>query len=271
MLVVYQQLVTYFYGPPPTVSPPEVEKSKPETGEPRQDTTVAPPSVARATPDPAVASVPGKEVSVETENYTAVFTSAGARLKSFKFKKYRSSVDEKSPPFEMVRNIPGVPLPLGVRWQAASPVDDSDIIYSVQGNDLKLAGDSTKSFTFFGATYPIQMERSVKGAEGGAPSPEILLTDQSDHSVPNHDAPFEGFIALVDNKIRREAPAEVAKGHEFTGDVSWAGFGHTYFFFALLPENGAQHKVSVRHAGEALIGAIGGQHGTLRYTVFIGP
>ena len=287
VLVVYQQVVTYFYGPPPTVSAPEVEKNKPETAEPRENSTPIPPTVAPPTSEAAVAAVSAKEITVETENYRAVFTTAGARLKSFKFKKYRSSVDEKSPPFEMIRNVPGVPLPLGVRWQAASPVDDSDVIYSVQGDDLNLAGDSkgtvvfrgqtkngaviTKSFTFSGATYPIQMEVSVKAADGATPSPEILLADQSDHSAPNHDAPFEGFIALVDNKIRREPPAEAAKGHEFTGDVSWAGFGHTYFLFALLPENGAQHKVSVRQVGAALIGAVGGQAANQHYTVFIGP
>jgi len=287
VLVVYQQVVTYFYGPPPTVSAPEVEKNKPETAEPRENSTPIPPSVAPLTSEAAVAAASAKEISVETENYRAVFTIAGARLKSFKFKKYRSSVDEKSPPYEMIRNVPGVPLPLGVRWQAASPVDDSDVIYSGQGDDLNLAGDSkgtvvfrgqtkngaviTKSFTFSGATYPIQMEVSVKAADGATPSPEILLADQSDHSAPNHDAPFEGFIALVDNKIRREPPAEAAKGHEFTGDVSWAGFGHTYFLFALLPENGAQHKVSVRQMGAALIGAVGGQAANQHYTVFIGP
>jgi YidC/Oxa1 family membrane protein insertase len=287
VLVVYQQVVTYFYGPPPTVSAPEVEKNKPETAEPRENSTPIPPTVAPPTSEAAVAAVSAKEITVETENYRAVFTTAGARLKSFKFKKYRSSVDENSPPFEIIRNVAGVPLPLGIRWQAASPVDDSDVIYSVQGDDLNLAGDSkgtvvfrgqtkngaviTKSFTFSGATYPIQMEVSVKAADGATPSPEILLADQSDHSAPNHDAPFEGFIALVDNKIRREPPAEAAKGHEFTGDVSWAGFGHTYFLFALLPENGAQHKVSVRQVGAALIGAVGGQAANQHYTVFIGP
>jgi YidC/Oxa1 family membrane protein insertase len=287
VLVVYQQVVTYFYGPPPTVSAPEVERNKPETTEPRENSAPTAPSVPPAASEAAVAAASAKEITVETENYRAVFTTAGARLKSFKFKKYRSSVDEKSPPFEMIRNVPGVPLPLGVRWQAASPVDDSDVIYSVQGGDLNLAGDSkgtvifrgqtkngaviTKSFTFSGATYPIQMEVSVKAADGAMPSPEVLLADQSDHPAPNHDAPFEGFIALVDNKIRREPPAEAAKGHEFTGDVSWAGFGHTYFLFALLPENGAQHKVSVRQTGAALIGAVGGQAADQRYTLFIGP
>ena len=69
-----------------------------------------------------------------------------------------------------------------------------------------------------------------------------MLTAKSDHSVPNPDAHFEGFIALVDNKIHREPPAEIVKGHEFVGDIAWAGFGYTYFFFGLLPDNGAQHR-----------------------------
>src|SRR6185503_7321083 len=158
---------------------------------------------------------------------------------------------------------------------------------SVQGGDIVLSGEAkstltfqgqssqgvviTKSFTFSGAAYPIQFDVAVKSANGSAPIPEIVLTDKADHAIPNHDAPFEGFIALIDNKIKREPPAEAAKGHEFTGDVSWAGFGHTYFLFALLPENGAQHKVSVRQMGAALIGSIGGQAATQHYTLFIGP
>jgi YidC/Oxa1 family membrane protein insertase len=89
--------------------------------------------------------------------------------------------------------------------------------------------------------------------------------------VVNHAAPFEGLIALVDNKIKREPAAEDEKGHEFSGDVSWAGFGHTYFFLALLPENGAQHKVSVAKNGAALIAALSGPAASGRYQLFIGP
>jgi hypothetical protein len=44
---------------------------------------------------PVVAPVSreAKDIRVETDNYIALFTNQGARLKSFKFKKYRSSVD----------------------------------------------------------------------------------------------------------------------------------------------------------------------------------
>jgi YidC/Oxa1 family membrane protein insertase len=290
VLVVYQELITRFYGAPPAGPAPVTEKNGGEKTAAPAQTTAAP-----STPAPAIPSVPapvssrqeGKDITVETDNYVAIFTTQGARLKSFKLKKYRSSVDEKSPPFEIVQTAPSVPLPLGIRWQAPSPFEDQELVYSVQGSDLKLTGEAkatlvfqgqtssgaviTKSFAFFGSAYPIQLEVSVKVTDGAAPIPEILLTEKSDHSVPNHDAPFEGFIALVDNKIRREPPAEAAKGHEFSGDVSWTGFGYTYFFFALLPENGAQHKVSVRHEGPSLTGAVSGPAASDRHTLFIGP
>ena len=45
-------------------------------------------------PPSAVKKIPEKEVSIETENYWAVLTSDGAKLKEFKFKKYRDRVEE---------------------------------------------------------------------------------------------------------------------------------------------------------------------------------
>ena len=287
VLVAYQTIVTHFYGAPPSSVAPENQSPQPPTAE-VPDAAAPAPAAPKIDAPPTLPPAKGtKEITVDTDNYIAVFTTQGARLKSFKFKKYRSSVDEHSPPFEIVRAAPGVPLPLGVRWQTPAPFNDEALVYAVQGGDLKLSGaekgtlvfqgqtDSgvtiTKSFTFSGASYPIQFDVSVKAAEGAAPAPEVLLTDQNDHSVPNHDAPFEGFIALVDNKIKREHPADAAKGQEFSGDVSWEGFGHTYFFFALLPDNGAGHKVSVHQVGAALVGALSGSGASGHYTLFVGP
>ena len=291
VLVIYQDLVTRFY-PPPTPSPaPTNDKSDAKTVEtseiPAQAKDPAAVSDLRPAPANVPAGQPTRDIKVETENYAAVFTNRGARLKSFKFKKYRVSADENSPPVEMVQSAPGVPLPLGVRWQAPQPFEDSDLIYSVQGGDLMLRGDAkaqlqfqgqnsngvviTKSFTFSGSTYPIQMEVSAKARDGTARIPEILITEKADHSQANHDAPFEGFIALVDNKIKREAPEGADNGLEFTGEVSWAGFGHTYFFFGLVPENGTGHKLSVRQDGAALVLATTPPSPAERATLFIGP
>jgi YidC/Oxa1 family membrane protein insertase len=289
ILVIYQEWMTRYYGPPAPA--PEAEKKEPERAPAAEQLKPAPASVPQTKPVPAPPSKEVKEINVETDNYIAVFTNQGARLKSFKFKKYRSAVKDNSPPFDIVQSAPGVPLPLGVRWQTPEPFDDEGLLYSVQGNDLKLTGDSkgtlafngrttsgtviTKTFVFSGSAYPIPLEVSVVPAEGSAPVPEVILTAQSDHSVPNPDAHFEGFIALIDNKIHREPPAEIVKGHEFVGDIAWAGFGYTYFFFGLLPDNGAQNRLSVRQSGPAFIAAISGPAGTTdkvhRYALFVGP
>jgi YidC/Oxa1 family membrane protein insertase len=289
VLVVYQDLVSRFF-PAPVPAAPTTSESKDAVKAPDTNAVKESPAataVAQAAPAELPAGQSAREVKVETENYKAVFTTQGGRLKSFKFKKYRTSADANSPPFEMVQSAPGVPFPLGVRWQMPEVFDDASLNYSVQGGDLVLSGDAkatltfqgqnaqgtliSKSFTFSAAAYPIQFDVAVKSANGAAPIPEILLTDKADHSVPNHDAPFEGFIALIDGKIKREPAAEAAKGHEFTGDVSWAGLGHTYFFFGIVPDNGAAHKVSVRQSGPALAASINGPGQSERFTLFIGP
>jgi YidC/Oxa1 family membrane protein insertase len=288
VLVGYQEWLSWRAGTPP---PPSVSETKEAV-----KTDVAPQPATPPMAVPRVAAAPSSstaatDVKVETDQYEALFTSQGARLKSFKFKKYLSSSDPKSLPFEIVSAEPGVALPLGVRWQTPTPFDDSGLVYTVQGGDLKLTGDAkgtlvfegkspdgtliTKKLTFTGSTYPIDLEVTVNPAEGGVVSPEILLTETSDHSVPNPEAKFEGYIASVDNKIKREPAAEIDKKVDLAGDVLWGGFGHTYFFVALLPQNGAQNKISLSHSGPTLTAAMSGpavQPGApIRYTLFVAP
>ena len=109
-------------------------------------------SACSADSAPAQTKIPGgqpaRDIKIETENYVAVFTTAGARLKSFQFKKYRASAGENSAPFEMIQTAPGVPLPLGVRWQTPQPFDDNGLVYSVQGGDLQLTGDAKGTLSF---------------------------------------------------------------------------------------------------------------------------
>jgi YidC/Oxa1 family membrane protein insertase len=290
ILVLYQEWMSRYYGAPPAPPAPAPQEAE----KPRAAAPVAPPAKTEAMPGPGALSsaqptkeIQAKEIKVETDNYVALFTTHGARLKSFKFKHYRSSVAENSPPFEIVPSGPGVPLPLGVRWQSPAPFDDGGIVYAAQGGDLTLDRDAkatlvfhgqtptgmviTKSLTFSGTSYPITLEVAVKSSDGNAPVPEIVLTERSDHNVPNHDAPFEGFIALLDGKIKREHLPEPNQSHEFSGNVSWAGFGYTYFLSALLPEDPGAHKAVVTNSGSSVIAALGGPAGSARYTVFIGP
>ncbi len=288
ILILYQEWVARQYGTPP--APPQGEKEK-KVEKSAAPSPKAQPVLQEAKPiaHPRQESV--KEIRVETDHYVALFTSQGARLKSFTLKHYRTSVDEKSPPFEMISATAGVPFPLGLQLEGPNPFNDEAVIYSVQGGDLKLTGESkgklifqgqspagvklTKEFTFTGATYPIQLEFSVEGVGGSVASTLLLSTDES-HKDLTRDAVFEGLLAVVDNKIKQEQADAIKKGQEFSGSVSWAGFGYTYFLFALLPESEGQQKLTVKEIGPAAVMEISrppqsGAVEKIHYTLFIGP
>lgn len=289
ILVIYQEWVTRQYGtpPPPSAPPPkvekELEKAVPESPKP-------PPQFHEAPKAELASQVQVKEIRVETDHYVAVLTNQGARLKSFILKYYRTSVDEKSAPFEMVLAKPGAPLPLGIELKGSQPFNDAGMVYTVQGGNLKLTGEAhgtvvfqgqspagtrlTKRFTFTGSSYPIHLELFVQGAKENS-TPQVVLTSRGNIEEAHQDVVFEGLLALVDDKIKREALGDIKDGKELSGHVSWAGFGYTYFLFALLPENNGEQKISVHQSGPVLVMELRAPANNaapkLNYTLFIGP
>ncbi|HEX6435859.1 MAG TPA: membrane protein insertase YidC [Candidatus Binatia bacterium] len=288
VLVLYQEWISRQYPAPPPQSPAE---QKTEAGKAQTADSVTPLPPVEIKPVPTPAGKPIEDIRIETDNYIALFTTHGGRLKSFKFKHYHATSDPNSPPFEMIATVPGVAYPLGVKWSSASPADDASVIYGVDGGDLKLSGEAkgtltfqgtapdgatvTKKLTFSGAQYPIELEISARSANGSPLAPATLLTAPDQHGKPNPEAPFEGLLTVVDNKIKREhVTDELRKGKNFSGQLSWAGFGFTYFMMALVPENGAGYRVDVQQSGPALILTVAeptGKPNPSQYTLFVGP
>lgn len=232
-----------------------------------------------------------KDIKVETDHYTAIFSNRGARLKSLLLKQYRLSVEEQSPPIEMIFSTPGLPYPLGVQIHDPVSFNDEDLIYDITGYSLRLTGNAKgtltfqgqtpqgttliKKFTFTGSSYVIELEVSGGGSDGSSP-PSLLLSTGGKNKDLSRDAVFEGLLALVDGKMIRENGEELSEGKILSGHVSWVGFGYTYFIFALLPDGDATQTLRVKQAGPGLLLDIGGQTGTgvggrARYTIFIGP
>ncbi|MBI2089263.1 MAG: membrane protein insertase YidC [Deltaproteobacteria bacterium] len=288
ILILYQEWVARRYGTPP---PPPPEKASEKAAAPSPPSPRPRPKAEEIKALGAGGQPAAREIRVETDRYVAVFTNQGARLKSFTLKNYRASVAEKSPPFEMVSAAPGVPYPLGVELSGPKPFTDQDLIYAVEGKDLKLTGNArgtlvfrgqtptggvvVKRFIFTGAAYPIEVELTAQNSDRASP-PAVVVTSTGNLHGTADDAKFEGLLALVNNKIRRESVDEIKKAIELRGPVSWAGFGYTYFLFSLLPQGEREYQLTAREAGPALIMqmrglAAGDEPGTDRFTLFIGP
>jgi YidC/Oxa1 family membrane protein insertase len=116
-------------------------------------------------PAARVRAVPEREVSVETQNYSAVFTSGDARLKHFRLKRYKDRAEEspfaikliqivdevigkkaegsrKPEPLDLVNTRENKNLPLGLTFSGAKlPVGEN---WEVNTDQLRLVGDSER-------------------------------------------------------------------------------------------------------------------------------
>jgi YidC/Oxa1 family membrane protein insertase len=146
------------------IAPPEKYVEKKETlKEPKLAKEVKPSAKAKA--------VPKKEVSIETQNYWAVFTSEDARLKHFRLKKYEDRVEEsaltikltqfvesllgkkvdepkKPKPLDLVNSSEKEGLPLGLIFLSPLP-SSSDENWEVNRDQLRLLQNGEKDEIVF--------------------------------------------------------------------------------------------------------------------------
>ena len=293
IIILYQEYMRRFYPPvqPPakeTATRPSEERPAPQVAPERPPApTAAPAEVARGVP-----VVPVREVTVETPDYIALFTNQGARLKSFRLKRYRAGVEAGSPLIDMVSRAPGMEYPLGLRLADTPTGTDQGVVYEVRGVDLNLqAGGGggltfigatpsgqrvVKEFTFSGSSYAVEVGVSIAGSPQGA---TLLFTTGGKNKGVKGDALFEGLIALREGDLTREWPDDIEGRLNLNAPLSWAGFGYTYFVSALIPAEGVEADATVapsagRERGfvlETRGRVISSQERTARYRLFMGP
>jgi YidC/Oxa1 family membrane protein insertase len=108
VIVIWSFIQSKFF---PSSAPPQAPKkeqvSRPEKI-PEKSEIKGPRPAAEAKAPPKIRIVPEKEVSVETQNYSAVFTSGDARLKHFKLKKYRDRAKESPIAVKLIQFVDGI-------------------------------------------------------------------------------------------------------------------------------------------------------------------
>ena len=237
-------------GQPPLLAPAPLPPAAPLPGVTPLPPATPPPGTVPAEQGPAA---PAREVTVETPDYLARFTSQGARLTSFRLKRYRDGVAENSPLIEMVSHLPGMEYPLGLRLRHTRSGTDQGIVYDIQGANLHLDegavgnltffGSTTdgrrvvKKFTFSGSSYAMDVAVSI---EGSIEAPGLLFTTHGQSKGVKKDARFEGVIASSGGEVLRPWEIDNQTPFRLDGPTSWIGFGQTYFVSAFLPPEGVE-------------------------------
>ena len=104
-------------------------------------------------------AVPLKEILVETQNYTAVFTSEDARLKHFKLKKYEDSVKETALTIKLTQFVEEI---LGKKVIEPKEPEPLDLVNTKEGKNLPLG----LTFSISDENWEVDKDR-LRLLEGG--------------------------------------------------------------------------------------------------------
>jgi len=252
VLYVYQ---AWFVKPVPKTSAPAATSSSAPAATPPTAVTGGPttkPPIPAAS-QPAAATVVGdtaeRDIRVETRDIIAVFTNRGARLKSWRLKKY---LDQQKQPQELIEQTPSHPLPFTLRTtdeQLNATLNDS--LFStpaVPSTAITAATDlrfeyrneagvhAVKVFRLAPDSYIIGFQSEV-GASERAIAPAIVwgpaVGDVAE--VSRYTQKAEGlFFQSGRSKPDRKSSKDIASQPSWDGDFLFAGVDDNYFMTVAL-------------------------------------
>jgi YidC/Oxa1 family membrane protein insertase len=126
IIMLWGVIQSKFFPQPPGKPPTQEvkkEQAAPEEKRAEKGIDIRERKSPKEKPLPVTKSVPKKEVSVETQNYWAVFTSEGARLEHFKLKKYEDRVEESPLTIKLIQFVQDILGKKGEEPKKPTPLD----------------------------------------------------------------------------------------------------------------------------------------------------
>jgi YidC/Oxa1 family membrane protein insertase len=253
--------------------------------------------LSSSAPQPAATSAVQKDVRVESDLYTAVFSSRGGALKSMTLKKYR---EQNSPAASLVileNNTDPALLTFSTRASGFNLSDSAN--YTADAETVIISGHDTRQLTFtyisgqgftvrkvysFGAdSYGIKLETQVLNNSAAAMVGTIqqVMTYPSGPIVKDNRFDTAGFYLYADNALHTDKAKDVASAaKKYDKNVQWAGFADKYFLSAILAEKNSIASVELKKNAAGFMEAIvsapqitinAGQSVSVTDRLFVGP
>ncbi len=253
-------------------TPPAPPENASRAASPSAPATVAAPSegapaaeaAGKAVPSRKTAQVPAQSVTLETDDYIAVFSNQGGVLTSFQLKKYPNR--ETHQPIELVNPDPSHPKPFSLSYD---PIPDlNQKMFEVKGASAKLSkpgekaslsfrfvdGDGRvleKEFGFTNGNYLLDFNVTVSQTGGGT-TPASSLTvewadtlgqDESVGTNPNGKRTFYQSSRYGGYRVATLSASGVdferPKGSEESTEIAnaiWTGLANQFFAAVMIPD-----------------------------------
>lgn len=299
ILVGYQYLFVGFDKPASVdqaVQQPTAEPVKPAVV---QQTAPMAASSPVLTPPPVQAyDRKPKEITIETDLYTAVMSEDGGGIKSFILKEYRETHAKDSPGMQLVKTDASQGTSLQFSWGSivgAQVLYDSDkesikLSNEVNKNELRMATQAANGlsvervYSFANDSYLIGLSVKVKNASSvlvqGLPQLHLVNKNFLGADSPAENFMFAGPAAYVNSELHEVPSKEFKDGPKtLQGTIDWVGYESNYFLSGLLPIEGSGVSFTMQGNDDLTKMQLAGSQDTLqpgtekeyKYNVFYGP
>lgn len=247
-------------------------------------------------PEVPVITAGVRDVVVETDLYSAVFSTSGGAVKRFILKKYSEGTDPKSPRISLIdEKLPGN---YSLRTSGIGIPLNPIAVYSVNVDRLMVKGNEKKTlefvttlekgievkktYLFTGDHYAVGLEQRIinRGADKLEGSLQLLeknlyVKDPKETSYDVH-----GATTFADNSLHVQKLKDLEKeAKNLGGSILWSGFENKYFLSAAISENGSIAQVQIKQDGGYIENVISsprlvlgpGESATVSYGLFFGP
>ena len=240
-----------------------------------------------------------RDIVVETDKYQAVFSTAGANLKSLQLNGFRESREAGSGPVSLVDPDLGQPT-LNLHgqgdWQFSEGLrfttnlaedvlrvgtgDEAQLVFSARGPDGSVV---EKIFSFTGDRYDFGLQVRIHNSSEQERQGQIVLTLEQPWDEQHAEQAGRSFVGpsmLIEGKVKKFKDKELQQGPvRIDNGVAWTAFEDKYFIASLIPleRNGEQvvlEMVDNRIANRLLSSGFSlapGKSREFSYQVFFGP
>jgi YidC/Oxa1 family membrane protein insertase len=262
----------FFFSSPP---PPPVTPVKKQAEAPAAAKKVEVPKPAPVVPP--TPSAEEKDVRVENSLFSAVLSSRGGTIKSWRIKTYK---DKKGRDIVLEGKVTGIPA-LAIGSNTDFNLADAD--FSVSGGDVSLNKGSKpasvvfeysgngvsvkRTYTFYTDSYKVDLTDQVSGL----PSYWITIgTDFGMYEKEEGRYAFLGPALLKGSDLEELKEKKIKEPQTFTGDLKWIAQEDKYFCAAIVPAGPVKQARAWTYKDAPLI-AFQGNPGVNKFVLYAGP
>jgi YidC/Oxa1 family membrane protein insertase len=242
-------------------------------------------------------AVAAKDIVVETDMYSAVFTNQGGTLKSLTLKKYREASAPNSEPVSLVSA--SSPDGFAFRTESSGFGLLPTALYTASAGTVTLSGSEKKqlefswtspqgiavkkTYSFSGDGYGIVLDTQLTnhGSSSASGKVGLLLPYPSEPAKGLSRFEMTNVVTLEDGAFTTEKVKDLVKEpQQYNTKVDWTGYADKYFLTAILSEGNSIESVMInKGTGPYLDTMVSspqfnlqpGQSHQLAYRLFLGP